>query len=357
MDYNSKRLDLYTSTGSKFWSHEAAMRAYREGRPESVVLTHVSPTSACNLSCPYCSVRGREVSTIPLKVIRDYVLKLKTLGLKAVILTGGGEPTLYPDFYLLTHWLRREQGLRLGLITNGTSLGAAFALIEDEKKTTLAKSNFDWIRISVNDDQRLWTSVRDLETFTRVFKDVVFGLSVVLTEQSCSVEYFQKILREFEKVDIKYVRVLADCCSETDGEVIERVDRKIDSCLEQVPSPLWLHQVKRKQAPTSHTCHQSYFRPYLSEVHFEDRGPGTVYPCDSVVLGDQCHKFPKLHQLCYAGDVLEYLNHNVKAKFDPTIDCHGCVFTQNVNMLENYINGWFGAGQFTSERTEHCDFI
>jgi len=346
-----ERLDLYTSTGSKFWSHPEAMRAYKSGRPESVISTHISPTSACNLKCSYCSVRDRGYSTIPIEVIQDYVLKLKRLGLKAVVLTGGGEPTVYPEFSRLVHWLSQEQGLRLGLITNGTLFDRVSGL-----------NYFDWIRISVNDDPIFWSKFEIPRSRGSHFDSdphavdpkCVLGLSVVVTTQSCTVEYFQRILAWFQSSAVKYIRVLADC-SES-NEVIRRVDKKIAACLEQVPSPLFLHQIKQKQAPASSVCHQSYFRPYLSEVPFGDRGPGTVYPCDSVVLGELSHKFPLKHQLCYAADVLEYLERGVLAKFDPRVDCAGCVFTQNVNMLENYLSGWIEPA-FVEEKTEHDEFI
>ena len=96
----------YTSTGIKFWGHQEQMESYREGTGHTVISTHISPTSRCNLNCSYCSVKKRErVHEIELDTIKDYVGKLKTRGLKAVILTGGGEPTSYPQFNELVKYL------------------------------------------------------------------------------------------------------------------------------------------------------------------------------------------------------------------------------------------------------------
>ncbi|NQZ56115.1 MAG: hypothetical protein HRT88_01405, partial [Lentisphaeraceae bacterium] len=50
----------YTSTGIKFWRHQEQMFAFKEGRPDTVISTHISPEGACNLKCPYCSVTYRD---------------------------------------------------------------------------------------------------------------------------------------------------------------------------------------------------------------------------------------------------------------------------------------------------------
>ena len=56
-------------------------------------------------------------------------------------------------------------------------------------------------------------------------------------------------------------------------------------------------------------CHQSYFRPYLSEEPFHETGiPGTVYPCDSVVLNSSVTHFAQKYQLCGASDILDYID-------------------------------------------------
>ena len=109
MSREAAMLDRFTSTGVKWWSesNRDAMENYRAGDPRTVISTHISPEGACNLKCPYCSVTYRDThSRIDPKVIDAYVRILLKHGLKAVILTGGGEPTAYPHFDALVDWLK-----------------------------------------------------------------------------------------------------------------------------------------------------------------------------------------------------------------------------------------------------------
>ena len=107
----------YTSTGIKWWRHSSQMFEYKNGGSNTVVSTHISPEGACNLKCPYCSVTYRDVhERIDLDVIKQYVKDLKTKGLKAVILTGGGEPTGYKYFNELVRFIHEEENLKVALI-------------------------------------------------------------------------------------------------------------------------------------------------------------------------------------------------------------------------------------------------
>ena len=131
----------YTSTGIKFWRHPEQMNNYKNGNPNTVISTHISPEGACNLTCAYCSVTYRDThSRIEMDVIKDYVTKLKTRGLKAAILTGGGEPTSYKHINELIRWLK-AQDLSVALITNGTLT---------RRINPDIWNMLEWVRVSIN---------------------------------------------------------------------------------------------------------------------------------------------------------------------------------------------------------------
>jgi hypothetical protein len=118
------------------------------------------------------------------------------------------------------------------------------------------------------------------------------------------------------------------------------------------------HQYKFHESPSTSICHQSYFRPYLSEEPFHTTGiPGTVYPCDSVVLNSSVTHFAQKYQLCSAGDVLDYIDKKINHKFIPCEDCRGCVFTNNINMLDDWINGKINRFDEFKTTLQHEEFI
>ena len=79
-------------------------------------------TTICNNACPYCTYKrqGGNISSqdyISFENFKCYVNILLSLGIKGIILTGGGEPTLNPDFEKITSWLEENQ-IPYGINTN-----------------------------------------------------------------------------------------------------------------------------------------------------------------------------------------------------------------------------------------------
>jgi len=326
----------YTSTGIKFWRHAEQMINYRSGGPQTVISTHISPEGTCNLKCPYCSVTYRDThSRLDMETIQDYVLKLKSRGLKAVILTGGGEPTAYKQFNELVRWLK-EQDLSVALITNGTLTRR----VDDD-----VWKMFSWIRVSINIFNG-WQNVIGLPKDKIDYENTIVGCSMVYTvehEESDEVmtdrlELLQKASLVADRCGAQYIRLLPNCLlSQYD---LIRQHHSLDNTLKELDDPRFFHQYKIHGAPKSAKCHQAHFRPYLSEeIHKETGKPGTVYPCDSVVLNDGYQHFAEEYQLCHASDILGFIDNEIEQKFNARDRCTGCVFTENVNMLDDWVNG------------------
>lgn len=334
----------YTSTGIKFWRHQSAMESYRDGTGRSVISTHVSPEGACNLKCPYCSVTYRDThQRIALPVVMRYIADLKSRGLKAVILTGGGEPTIYRHFNELVQWINRE-GLKVALITNGTQAGRV------EAETW---GCFSWVRVSLNVFPGWEEKIRIPHHL--LAPDCTVGCSMVYGRaHDHDLAQLRKASAVATECGAKYVRVLPDCMLPQDQLIGQHLE--LNEAFAQIGDARFFHQHKLHAAPGCSTCHQSYFRPYLSEVVSVESGePGTVFPCDSVVLNGQAMHFPQLYQLCPASRVLDYMDRKITAGFTPSKHCSGCVFTSNVEMLE----AWkvIGAGRFATEPLHDEEFV
>ena len=308
MSTKSPTLDNMTSTGSKFWLHPLQMESYRRGGGHTVITTHISPEGACNLDCDYCSVSKRDVhQRLDLGTIKNYLRILGNHGLKAVILTGGGEPTGYKHFNELVEHIYSE-GFKVALITNGTLA-----------KRVDVWDYFSWVRVSINNfpswQEKIW--IPDITG--RV------GLSYCYyTEENI----WADIQKKADQLDAEYIRVLPDCTLPQD-QLIEWHE-KLDKVLPN--DERFIHQPKLHETPKTSTCHQSFFRPYLHES-------GVVYPCDSVVLNDSPGAFKIKYALCESQDIGLYLQRKIPQQFDAMKDCSGCVFTKTINMLEDYVNG------------------
>ena len=332
----------FTSTGVKFWRHQQAMESYRAGTGHSVISTHISPEGACNLKCPYCSVTYRDThQRIALPVIKKYVNDLISRGLKAVILTGGGEPTLYKDFNELVSFLYR-MGLKVALITNGT---------QAKRVDDWVWAYFTWVRLSLNVfdgwEEKIRIPVEKLSPHCTV------GCSMVYTPEH-RLDTLLKASAVATANKAQYIRVLPNCLLEQEQLIAQH--EALDKDFASIGDTRFFQQHKLHGAPGCSTCHQSYFRPYLSEVISTETGePGTVYPCDSVVLNGQAMHFPEKFQLCPASKILDYMDKKIPQKFDPRVSCQGCVFTKNVDMLDRFVTE--GCEVWPSAPIQHEEFV
>jgi len=310
----------FTSTGVKFFRHPDQMEAYQEGFSNTVISTHISPEGLCNLNCSYCSVRDRQPGRIELPVIKQYIEELILHGLRAVILTGGGEPTLYPQFEELVSWLH-ERVLQIGLITNG---------VHNPQMNEETWKMFSWVRISLN------VGVITLP-IKQLSEKCTLGFSKIWSPntQPISLSTALEIMNKFEGT---YLRLLPDCT--LSSEEYRLLEVKLLNAVSQYGPEIFVQQ-KQQRAPRASICHQAYFRPYLSEY-----SGGVVFPCDSVVLNGNGHKFIDQYAICKAIDVGEFLSKKIGMNFRPCDDCPGCVFADTVDMLEDW-----------TQPIEHEDFV
>jgi len=110
----------------------------------SPISINLDLTSACNYSCLFC-VDSRLINagkTLALEDIKKLIDTLHSHGLLSVILIGGGEPTLHPDFEAVVETIK-SKGIQIGIVTNGSRLEKIEAIADrlEEK---------DWVRISID---------------------------------------------------------------------------------------------------------------------------------------------------------------------------------------------------------------
>ena len=138
----------------------------------------------CNNRCTYCSyVRycERDGHQIRIDDFKTYATRLKELGVKGFLITGGGEPTICQDFDLMTQFME-QNGMPYGITTNFN--------IYKEFKPRFLKVSFDaW-------DEDSYESKRGVRRFQQTRDNIIryiqwkrdnspdtsVGLQLVLTD-------------------------------------------------------------------------------------------------------------------------------------------------------------------------------
>jgi len=110
----------------------------------SPVSINLDLTSSCNFACPHCVDSGiiKTGKHLEFKTIKQTVDTLHEKGLLAIILIGGGEPTLHKNFEEIVRYIK-SKGLQLGIVTNGSRLSKVAAIAD-------LLGNEDWLRLSLD---------------------------------------------------------------------------------------------------------------------------------------------------------------------------------------------------------------
>lgn len=144
---------------SKLIHHPKALQDMRERKHQNPIQIHFMPALACNQHCSFCSYGHRTPMDGPeqqgwknMKMMsddymsagkmRECVKDWKEMGVKAIELTGGGEPLIYPHvdefLELVAKW-----GVDFALVSNGTAL-------TEERAGLFGQCNWKWARISID---------------------------------------------------------------------------------------------------------------------------------------------------------------------------------------------------------------
>lgn len=132
-----------TANETKLLKHLDRLRLLQQGTAAPVLLC-VAPTNRCQLACPHCCFRDRDRALeLSPALLWQTTLAFAELGVKSVELTGGGEPTLYPELEAYVRLVDDKLGLPVGLNTNGL------------RTEGVPWERFAWVRLNANVLDRL----------------------------------------------------------------------------------------------------------------------------------------------------------------------------------------------------------
>lgn len=382
----------YTSTGEKFFCHEEVMANLRNGKGQPIV-THIMLTDICNHTCAFCSVQARAGDSLAFDDVMHYLDILGDKGLKAVILSGGGNPILYKckrtgrNFNDVVDCIE-QRGLEVGLITNGMPL-RNYDWVEDGYLECLRKSwvtvrpetldKLTWVRVSMagldHGEQEVY--VPDIDPaktalgFSYVAHDIYRepadqhhgkvsthadllsgdrGRAPDWTFEERVEELTREIISYIRTYHPRYVRLLPNCL---EPELIPRRCVTLRYMAEEINSEAGREvvfvQYKPPAAPRA--CYLGYVHPVLN-------CDGYVYPCDSCVLNEAAgHQFANPWRVCHWSEVAQLYERPVRSLIaDPARTCPGCVFTRSNEVLGGVVDGTVDLTP-PAQALEHVNFV
>ena len=159
--------DVYNP--NKFILHKDALVkiANREFVPP--VNFQIDLTNKCNNRCLWCFYDVYPLPEFTRKQVLDkdklfaFLEDLKVIGGQSIEWTGGGEPTMHPDFVEIVN-KARELGFHQAMVTNGKKLSGDIADVVKD---------FDWVRVSLNSaSAKMYKIQHGNDSFLRVINNI-----------------------------------------------------------------------------------------------------------------------------------------------------------------------------------------
>lgn len=368
----------FTSTGYKLNYHWPIFWKLKDTQFGSIIRATLTLHQVCSSHCHFCSTINRnKKDSISLDEAKHFIEKLffdqaefnkknfskyndkyksitgSDIRLRSVILSGGGQPNLWPYFTELVEWLSKLD-LDIGLITNGFPKN-----IPDE-----IYDKFKWIRLSVTPEDASPFYPNQKFNLQRVPQNIIdnknttFGLSYVYgpwTDENI----LKRLSDQVDRWKLDYVRMLTDC-NLTRSEQLQShkiladklyklhlIDNKGNS-QGKIFHQLKFHgtQEEAENLWTDGKCFLQTYNLFWDTTGHEANGKSFCYPCDSVTVlaeensGQQPKRgFEGNIWGTVTNDKVEVLyKEKWKQFFDPRKNCSACLFMKNNKVVKDLAN-------------------
>lgn len=308
----------FTATGSKLAAHYPIFEKLRDTGHASIIRATMTLHQVCSSRCSYCSTsRRNKKDSITLEEAQAFVRRLyhdqamhnresfpkydaayrdlrgHGIRLGGLILSGGGQPNLWPHFAEFVDWLQdKAPGVKLGLITNGFP----------EKAPEWTYDAFTWIRISVTPPEA--SNHYPGGDFARQHLPhqlgpgslAKIGYSYVVGPWTTDDDLLL-LDQTTVKHGFAYARVLVDCNLlrtaqlEAHAKLGERLERLGLVKPDGTPTSKVFHQLKFHGTPAEAAelwdegqCFLQSYNVFWDTTGHEENGKSFCYPCDSVTV-------------------------------------------------------------------------
>jgi radical SAM protein with 4Fe4S-binding SPASM domain len=176
--------DAYSSL--KVFHHQEQLAMLRKtGNSPAPVQVQLIISDLCNQDCGFCAYRMSGYTSNQLfsigemasfghnnpnrMIAREKILEIlddcKEMGVKAIQLTGGGEPSVHPNFIDTLYWIAQRE-LDTALVTNGVNL---------KKEAISLLAHAKWVRFSIDaGSEESYCKIRNVSSshYKKVWKNI-----------------------------------------------------------------------------------------------------------------------------------------------------------------------------------------
>jgi organic radical activating enzyme len=368
----------FTSTGVKLNAHWPIFLKLKETGFGSIIRATLTLHQVCSSRCQFCSTinRNKKDSTT-FEETKEFIEKLyfdqaeynkkhfskyneeykkltgSDIRLKGLILSGGGQPNLWPHFEKLVNWLS-DLDIDLGLITNG------FPKNIDDK----IYDKFKWIRLSITPEDASPHYINKKFNLQRIpqniidNKDSFFGLSYVYGPWTND-DILQRLSAQEKDWKLDYIRLLTDC-NLTRSEQLKShkilsdklyslsIIDKSGNNTGKIFHQLKFHGTENEADKlwSDGKCFLQTYNLFWDTTGHETNGKSYCYPCDSVtVLAEENTRQQSKRGFdgniwgTVTNDRVEKLfKEKWKKFFDPREHCSACLFMKNNQVVKDLVN-------------------
>ena len=326
---------------------------YRDGKRIYPLHIDIGATKLCQLKCVYCYGIYQKMSNdiIPSGILVKLFQGAPDLGIKSLVLTGDGEPTLNPAVYQAVIE-GKKKGLDIGFATNGVAL--------NEEKIEALLNSCTWLRFNLSAVSRdayksihgvdLWEKVQvniqqAVDLKKKLKSNCTLGLQMVLIPQALDAVVQEAMFAIANGLDYFVIKQFSDPgCEEMSRFKLDWYDNpEVMKTLRLAES---LSNEHTKIVPKYGTIASKGRRPYNHCVDcpliFQISGNGRCYPC-GFLFNNERYCYGDLHKQSlkeildseHYWDVIKYM----REKFDVHKDCVGCCRHDAMNaFIWNFIH-------------------
>ena len=311
-------------------------------------ISHIDlyPNDICNLRCEFCPTHfGKNNIAI------DSIPLIAKFNPKVMVITGGGEPSLWREgklkIYDLIMEIRKHMSdIPLGIMSNGTFLMPE-AAVEQLK----------WLRVSINSfDRDQYKIVHKLDKFDLVIKNITeyakmnlgeLGIGFVYTQRtakdiiSALKTINEKIFSQLSDKDIKKINVQfrpeADPKTYSrhflDSDLVNELNSQLENCdikiQEFANEKTNLYQVLKNSV----FVNKNFSNCHMSLLQLKIDGKGDVYPC-AQTANNSTDSYGNL----FEENFFNNFKKTVKDSYNnhPTKICENCAQSSINSLYENH---------------------